>query len=201
MVYNEHYRTHWNNHVYFNETFPVPGKKFHGMWSSYSKDIDSRVSVIYDTSYLTQVSHWWTILRLASVALLHCIQTLRPFLLLCSHLRVSPPRKASLNIKTMSQISKHIYCSDVQVTFEVNVNQDLYRSFIPNKPTFIKPCLAQWMSKLCNPLNKVVPGQFHGSGGYSKRNCLQNQANSHKAWAWQIILILMTVTNTQFMFM
>ena len=41
------------------------------------------------------------------------------------------------------------------------------------------------------PLRKAVPGKFHGSGGHStKWNCLQDRANFHRPWVWQIVLIL-----------
>ena len=33
--------------------------------------------------------------------------------------------------------------------------------------------------ELCNPQSKAAPGQFHGSGVHSKRNCLQDQDNFH----------------------
>ena len=46
--------------------------------------------------------------------------------------------------------------------------------------------------ELWNPLCKAVPGKFNGSGGYSKCNCLQDQANFHRSWAWQIVLIFYT---------
>ena len=43
--------------------------------------------------------------------------------------------------------------------------------------------------ELWNPLSKAVPNKFHGSGAQSKCNCLQDQANSHRSQAWQIVLI------------
>ena len=44
------------------------------------------------------------------------------------------------------------YKSNVLVTFEFTVISGLYRYFIPNKTTFTKYCLTQWISKL--------PGSF-----------------------------------------
>ena len=56
---------------------------------------------------------------------------------------------------------------------------NFYRSFCPNKTTFTKCCLIQWISKLSgkrwNPLSK-----FHGSGGHSKPNCLQDRTSFSK---------------------
>ena len=43
--------------------------------------------------------------------------------------------------------------------------------------------------ELWNPLSKAVPGKFHGSGGHSKCNCLQDRANFHRSQAWQIVRI------------
>ena len=63
--------------------------------------------------------------------------------------------------------------------------------FIPCKITFTKYCITH--QELWNPLSKAVPGKFHGSGGHSKRNCLQDRANFHRSRAWQIVLIINTV--------
>ena len=41
----------------------------------------------------------------------------------------------------------------------------------------------QWISRL--PGCKAVFDKFHGSGRQSKFNCLQDQANFHRSWAWQ----------------
>ena len=49
--------------------------------------------------------------------------------------------------------------------------------------------LSGFQSSLRNPLSKTVPGEFHGSGGQSKRNCLQERADFHRSRAWQIVLI------------
>ena len=51
----------------------------------------------------------------------------------------------------------------------------------------------QSSGKLWNPLSKAVPGKFHGFGWHSKCKCLQDWANLHRSWAWQIVLIFKTV--------
>ena len=51
-------------------------------------------------------------------------------------------------------------------------------------------CKASW--ELWNPLSKSVPSKFHGSGRHSKHSCLQEWANFHRSWAWQIVLIFST---------
>ena len=74
-----------------------------------------------------------------------------------------------------------------------------------NKTTLTKYCLNQWISKLpsssvdfkapqelWNPLRKAVPAKFDGSGMHSK-NCLHDWSNSHRSWAWQIVLLKMYV--------
>ena len=44
--------------------------------------------------------------------------------------------------------------------------------------------------ELWNPLSKAVLGKLHGSGGHSKCNFSQDQANFYSSWAWQIALVL-----------
>ena len=64
------------------------------------------------------------------------------------------------------------------------VISDVYRSIIPNKTTFTKHILTQWISnprELWNPLSKAVHGKFHGSGEHKKRNFLQDRANFHRS--------------------
>ena len=46
--------------------------------------------------------------------------------------------------------------------------------------------------KLWNPLSKAVPGNFQGSDGHSKHNCLQDRADFHMFEAWEIVLIFNT---------
>ena len=46
--------------------------------------------------------------------------------------------------------------------------------------------------ELYNPLSKTVPRKYHGSGGQSKCNCLQDRANFHRSRAWQNFLIFNT---------
>ena len=40
--------------------------------------------------------------------------------------------------------------SDVQITFSFTIILYVHRSFIPNKTTYTKYCLTQWISKLTN---------------------------------------------------
>ena len=44
-------------------------------------------------------------------------------------------------------------------------------------------------------MRKAVPVKFHGSGGQSKQNCLQDWANFHRSRAWQIVLIFNTASS------
>ena len=78
---------------------------------------------------------------------------------------------------------------------------DVYRPFVWNKTTFIKNRLTP--VDLWNPLNKAVPGKFHGSGGHSKCNSLQDRANFHRSRGWQIaplfITALQCITITSFL--
>ena len=73
---------------------------------------------------------------------------------------------------------------------------DIFMSFIPNKTTYTKDWLTQWIFKvpweLWSPLSMAVPTKFQGSGGHSKRNCLPDRANYYRSWAWQIVLIFNT---------
>ena len=48
--------------------------------------------------------------------------------------------------------------------------------------------------ELSNPLSRAVhvPGEFHGSGGYSKCKYLQDRVNFHRIRVWQIVLIFNT---------
>ena len=43
--------------------------------------------------------------------------------------------------------------------------------------------------KLLNDQGALV---FHGTGGYSKHNCLQDRFNFHSSRAWDIVLIFNT---------
>ena len=45
---------------------------------------------------------------------------------------------------------------------------------------------------LCNSLSKAVPSKAHRCGGHSKYNCLQDQTNFDRSWAWKIDLIFNT---------
>ena len=63
---------------------------------SFSENKAEYIRSLYN-SYLTEVFHWCTLLQWVTAVLLHCIWTPRPLHLLCSHPRVPPPRKASLN--------------------------------------------------------------------------------------------------------
>ena len=75
------------------------------------------------------------------------------------------------------------------------VISDIYGSLIRNKTTSTKYCLTQWIWKLSRALkslSKAVYGKFHGFGGQSKRNYLQDRANFHRSWIWQIVPIFNT---------
>ena len=90
-----------------------------------------------------------------------------------------------------------IFSSDVKVSFELYGHlwslQVLYSklNYIYWVLSYSMDFKAPW--ELWNPLSKAVPGKFHGSGGHSKCNCLQDQANFHRSWAWQIVHIFNTV--------
>ena len=91
----------------------------------------------------------------------------------------------------VSKIWKNIYRCDVQATLE------FYGYFrcphvYPNKTTFIKYFLLsifEARQDLWNALIKAVPSNVHGSGGHSKRKCLQDRANFRRSRPWQIVLI------------
>ena len=54
-----------------------------------------------------------------------------------------------------------------------------YKWFIPNKSTFTKYCLTQWISRVFKTLKSTeYPGKILGTGGHSKRNF-------HRSWAWE----------------
>ena len=38
------------------------------------------------------------------------------------------------------------------------------------------------------PLSRAVPGKFHGAGGHSQRNCLQELTDFHVSRAWYIVI-------------
>ena len=48
------------------------------------------------------------------------------------------------------------------------------------------------------PLSKTVLGIFHGCGGRSKHNCLQDWASFYRSQAWQIVPIFDTVNQLWF---
>ena len=91
------------------------------------------------------------------------------------------------------KIRKNIYKFDVQVTF------DLYshfrclqvRSFIPNKITFTKYCLTQWISKLPGSFEiKAVLGKhFAGLAGIVNATVYKTEP----IFTGQIMLIFNTV--------
>ena len=95
----------------------------------------------------------------------------------------------------MSKIRKHIYRSDVQVT------SDVYRSFIPNKTTFTKYCLTQWISKLLRSFEidwvRLFLVNFIGLVGIVNATCLQDRANFDRSRAWQTVLIFNTAIITE----
>ena len=62
------------------------------------------------------------------------------------------------------------------------------------KPHFLSIALLSGFKapqELWNPISKAVCGKYHGSGGYTKHNCLQDWANFR---AWQIVLTLNAAT-------
>ena len=61
----------------------------------------------------------------------------------------------------------------------------------------VLPCKVDFKapSKLWNPLTKEVTGKFHGSGGHSKYNRLQDRVKFHGSQACQIVLIFNTVND------
>ena len=77
-------------------------------------------------------------------------------------------------------MSKIIAGPTYKLLLSFAVIPDVYRSYIPNKTAFTKYmyCLTLWISK---------PQSRH-----SKYKCLQDWANFHRSWAWQIVLIFNT---------
>ena len=66
-----------------------------------------------------------------------------------------------------------MYKLHVLLSFTVILNVNM--SFIPNKTTYTKYCLTQWISKLPESfeihwVSNAVTGQLYGSGGHSKCN-------------------------------
>ena len=70
---------------------------------------------------------------------------------------------------------------------------DVYRSFFFE----IKLHLLRtvWLNafesfrELWSSLSNAVPGKFYGSDKYDKCKSLQDRANFHRYWAWQVVLI------------
>ena len=119
----------------------------------------------------------------------------------CLQLILWKKRYKKLNHKknniSVSKMRKNIYRPRHKLFFSFRETSDVYRSFIPNKTTFTGYSLTQRISKLLgsfnwNPLSKAAPDKFLGSGRRSKHNSLQNQANFHRSWAWQIVIIFDT---------
>ena len=102
-------------------------------------------------------------------------------------------RKLCYNSTAVSKIRKNIYRSEAQVIFELYhyVRCLRYRSFIPNKTTFIKYCITP--KQLGNPLSKAIPGKFHGSGHWWAQ-LFTRPSQFHWSRAWQVILIRNTGT-------
>ena len=105
-----------------------------------------------------------------------------------------------LNSQTIYEMSLCVewhpkcYRSGIQVTFELYGHfrglQVLYfkSDYIYSVLFYSGDLKAPW--ELWNPLSKVVQGKFHGTGRHSKCNNLQDRANSHRSWAWSILLML-----------
>ena len=49
---------------------------------------------------------------------------------------------------SVKKLGKKIYRSNIQLLLSFTVILDVYRPIIPNKTTFTKHCLTQWISKL-----------------------------------------------------
>ena len=99
--------------------------------------------------------------------------------------------------KECQKLGKTLAGPTYKLLFIFTVISYAYKSFLPNKITFSKYCLTQWISKvpqeLWNPLNKTVPGKFHRPGEHSRCNCLQDRAIFYRSRAWEIVLIFNTV--------
>ena len=67
-----------------------------------------------------------------------------------------------------------------------SVNSNIFQTKLYLLSTVL---LSEFQSFL---LSKAVSGKYHGSGGQSKRHCLQDQANVHMSLAWQLVLIINT---------
>ena len=84
--------------------------------------------------------------------------------------------------------------SDVQVTFELDGHlRGLTCPLFETKLHLISTVL---LGELWNPLSIAVPGKFYGSGGHSKGNCFQDQADFHQSRPGQIVLIFSTVNRS-----
>ena len=85
---------------------------------------------------------------------------------------------------------KYIYRSDTQLlsSFFVLSSPSLQMKLHLLSSLFINGFPTP--SELWNSLNKALPGKFYGSGGHSKRQCLQDQANVRRSRAWQYVIIL-----------
>ena len=72
----------------------------------------------------------------------------------------------------------------------------MHSIYIPNKTTFTKYYLTQWISKLHGSfkMSNAVPDTFHGFGGNSKHNCSQDRTNFHRSQARQIRVLFNNVT-------
>ena len=74
-------------------------------------------------------------------------------------------------------------------------------SFIPNKTTFTKYHLTQWISKLVGSFEihwvRQYLVNFMGLAGiFRECNCFQAEANFYRYWAWLIVLIFNTAIIT-----
>ena len=79
---------------------------------------------------------------------------------------------------------------DVKITLGFTAIVDVFRSFIPNKTTFAKYYLTQWISNLSGSFEIHWVSQYlvNFTGLESKLDCLQNRANFHRSRAWQIAI-------------
>ena len=98
------------------------------------------------------------------------------------------------NVISVSKIRKIFTGPTHKLLLSFTVISDVYR--------FTKFCLTQRILKLFGRFEihwvRQHPVNFTGlAGGHSKRNCLQDQANFYRSWAWQTVLIFNTVIYSQ----
>ena len=105
------------------------------------------------------------------------------------------------SISVSVEIGKMFQGLMYKLLLNLRVVWNVYMSFILEKNNIYLVLIysvdfkALW--DIWNPLNKAIPGKFHGSGGHSKCNSLQDRANLHRSWVKQIVLILNSVNHVK----